>query len=677
MATTALVVAPEVGAQEFFYDPLWAVITDISGDGRTFVGQGPDGGILANYFGTIDGSRLRLPGVAGRGYVDAISGDGRVAVGDYQISGGYSRAWRYADGVVTELGSLAPGVPTAQSAARDVSDDGSRVVGYSTWQGNERAFVWVEGATGGVEGNEQMYALRAIAGGNNRTGAYAISGDGRYAGGYSDGDGYTRTAVRWDLDDLEDGAGPVPHNLGSLSAGSQSTALALSGDGSMAVGWAYDADGRMRAFRWLEGASDGVIDNVEMKDIGDLGGQTSVATAVTRDGTWVIGQSETEEGIDLGFRWSEATGMESIADWLARQGVDTEGFVLEIANGISDDGNVVVGRMVAEEGGAYGYLARADSEHGGGLMNIEEYNRTLYAAAGGVASTGEFLTWLPMNGAHHRPMMMTPSLSGDMCAWATGDFAHHDSSNTGMALAEIGACTDLAGGSVRIGGAVGTSRSWQDLSLGGSSRMQGAYVLGEADWQPDGAPLLLSVTGMLGSWDANIERAYSNGASTAVSSGSTNVTSGVVRVRADWLEAATVGSTTINPWMSLSLGAVHVDGYSEDGGPFPATFDAQRLAHMDLRVGVTAVTELSAATTLSTTFEVAHRRGHAPEASGQVDGLFDFALGGGPSAQTWIRAGAELDHAIDENLAVSGSVHLASNGRDPSVAISAGIKGSF
>src|SRR5690606_16354151 len=213
----------------------------------------------------------------------------------------------------------------------------------------------------------------------------------------------------------------------------------------------------------------------------------------------------------------------------------------------------------------------------------------------------------PLNGAHHRPLMLTPSLSGDMCAWATGDFAHHGPSSTGLALAEIGACTDLAGGNVRIGGAVGTTGSWQDLALGGSPRMQGQYVLSEIDWQPAGTPLLLSVPGMLGSYKADIARAYSNGAATAVSNGETNAFGGVVRVRADWLEAAVIGNTSINPYAAFGFGGLHVDGYTESGGPFPAVFNEQNLRHADIRVGITAVTEFSAATRLSTTLEVAHR----------------------------------------------------------------------
>ncbi|MHA6297439.1 autotransporter domain-containing protein [Devosia sp. CAU 1758] len=677
MATTAMIMTPKAEAQDAgvtLWD--WSIV-GVSGDGRTYLGNGPTSAYIAN----INGDELQLPDPVGvMMEARAINRTGNVVVGQF-FDGSSARAFRFvgdtSGGVTTDLGTLTPLIGSASSRAHGVADSGGRVVGEAAWQGNQRGFVWIEGATGGVAGNEQMYALDGLSGGYDRTGALGISGDGAYAVGWSDGAGFARQAARWDLSSLGAGGAASVENLGSLTGMvGYSFARSVSGDGSVVVGEAEDADGRTRAFRWREGATNGVSDNVQMLDLGDLGGQSATAEAVSRDGRWVVGMAETEDAYDHAFRWSEDAGMESVAAWLDRHGVSTAGYVLQTAKGISDDGNVVVGHMYGEHREGGGYLARAVSGSGGGLMNIEEYHQTLYSAAG-IANTGEFLTWLPMNGAHHRPLTLTPDLSGDMCAWATGDFAHHGASSTGLALAEIGACTDLAGGNVRVGGAMGTTGSWQDLALGGSARMQGQYVLSEIDWQPDGTPLLLSLTGMLGTYKANIDRAYSNGAATAISSGETNAFGGVVRLRADWLEAAVIGNTSINPYASLGFGGMRVNGYSESGGPFPAVFNAQTTSHADIRLGVTAVTELSAQTKLSTTLEVAHRTGTAAAATGTVSGLFDFSLGGGSYSQTWARVGAELDHSLNDNLSLSTSIHLASNGRDPSITASAGIKGAF
>ncbi|SMQ70607.1 probable extracellular repeat, HAF family [Devosia lucknowensis] len=679
MGTTALAMTPKAEAKELGLTASDFLVVAINGRGTLFAGNRNN---LA-YIGDLDGNFRQLPGLGGTSMTAMdINLGGNVVVGYGSNADGRNRAFRATGDVsavtTTDLGTLVPTINTASSIGFGVSDDGSRVVGYSAWQGIMRGFVWIDGATGGVVGNEQMYALDGLSGGYNRSSARAISGDGRYAVGWSDGAGIIEIATRWDLSGIPGGGAATAESLGSITGMTgNSYARAVSGDGSVVVGSSVDADGRYRAFRWREGATDGVADNLQMRDLGDLGGQNANANAVSRDGRWVVGDSEDAQGDAQAFRWSEADGIESISGWLERQGISTTGYTLNYASDISDDGSVVVGEMYDDEGDWFGYLARGESEaHGAGLMNIAEYQRSLYSAAG-IASMGEFLTWLPMNGAHHRPLMLSPDLAGDMCAWATGDFAYHGPSSTGLALAEAGACTDLAGGSVRIGGAVGTSGSWQQLALGGSARMQGQYVLSEIDWQPDGTPLLLSLTGMLGGYQAHIDRAYSNGAATTLSSGDTNAVGGVVRLRADWLDAATIGKTSISPYASLGLGGLHVSGYTESVGPFPAVFDAQTIGHADLRLGVTAVTELSSQTTLSTTLEVAHRTGDASRAAGTVQGLFDFSLGGGSTSQTWLRAGAELDHEITDSMSLSASVHLASNGRDPSVAASVGLKGAL
>ena len=658
----------------------WYHASGVSNDGRFVAGVGVDeetGETRSFHYGS---SGVIDIGDTGHEHTvaAAISGNGAAVVGEAGGPGFTRRAFRWTEAAgVIDLGTLRPD-QTGSSYAAGVSFDGSRVAGVSANPDFAQvAFIWIEGATTGVVGNEQMFELHQATDGWTGL-ATGISDDGNFVIGTERliDNGFFTHALRWDVRNIESSSNAPVITLGSLG-GVQSEAHDVSADGSMIVGTSTNNEGNYRAFLWTEGGVDGVAGNEQMRDLGTLGGNWSHGIAISSNGDYVVGKSAGADGMQHAYRWEDVTGMVSVADWLAAHNVEVNAERLTDATGVSDDGNVVVGQL-EHENRLRAYIARVvPNEPGGsGIMDVAEYQGTLYSAAG-IANAGEFLTWLPMNGAHHRPLMMAPKLSGDMCAWATGDLAHHGASETGLGLAEAGACVDLAGGALRLGGAVGTSGSWQTLALGGSSRLSGQYVLSEIDWQPDGTPLLLSVTGMLGGWGAHIDRAYSNGAAMAVSSGDTNVSGGVVRVRADWLEAAVFGNTTINPWASASLGVLHVDGYTESGGPFPAVFQAQGLAHADIRFGVTAVTELSTQTRLSTTFEVAHRTGTAVAATGTVPGLFDFALGGGSQGQTWARVGAELDHAVSEDLAFSTSLHLASNGRDPTIAGSVGIRATF
>lgn len=647
----------------------WADAAGVSANGWFVTGNGrvgqSDHAFLMGPAGVID---LGLDGL----YAQAVSNNG-VVVGNRSLQ--WNEAFRWsATGGYQELGRLDM-ANSGSHVARGISNDGTRVVGsgfsHTPWATNE-AWVWIEGATGGVAGNQQMYRLGALAPGM-RNEAYNISGSGNFVVGMAQNAIGQFRATRWSIADI-DANGVDLIDLGTLG-GDHSRAYDVSDDGTVAVGSASIANGTTRAFRWVEGATGGVSGNVQMYDLGTLGGTYSEANAVSGDGAVVVGTARDAIGDFAGFRWTDEAGMIKVSDWLTANGVDVGTIDYISATGVSDDGNVVVG--IQDRGGddERAYIARVGDAANAGVMDVPEYHAALYSAAG-IANTGELLTWLPMNGAHHRPLMLSPSLSGDVCAWATGDVAHHGGSS-GSALAEMGACTDLAGGNLRIGGAVGTTGSWQDLALGGSARLAGQYVLSEVDWQPDGTPLLFSATAMLGTYQADLDRGYSNGAATAVSRGETNAFGGVVRLRADWLEAATIGNTSINPYASVGFGGLHVDGYAESGGPFPAVFEAQNLGHADLRLGVTAVTEFSAATRLSTTLELAHRTGTAAGANGMVPGLFNFSLGGGTYAQTWARVGAELDHKVTENLSLTGSLHLASSGRDPSVAGSLGVMGTF
>jgi probable HAF family extracellular repeat protein len=646
----------------------WNRANGVSGNGQFVAGAGYDGTHHLAYVLTPDG----VVSIADPGgwavMANDVSNNG-VMVGQMTAIITSAVRWTEAGGLV-DLGRLEM-LNGGSSFATGVSDDGTRVIGSSDRPSIDQyeAFIWVEGATTGVLGNSEMYSLGTLAGGGDSTGQ-GISGNGLWATGgavNADGDGH---AVRWSLADIE-AAWTTIEDLGTLG-GQWSGGQDISNDGTVVVGNSINADGMDRAFRWVEGATGGVAGNVEMYDLGTLGGAHSYASAVSADGSVVVGGAENASSDMRGYRWTAGTGMISIEDWLAANGVVVSSDI-ESANGVSDDGNVVVGEHMTADG-LRAYVARV-SDSGTGVMDVPEYTQTLLANAR-TAQMGVDLTWMPLNGAHHRPLMAQGRMEDDVCLWNVNDVAYKANTNTGIALTEVGGCGTLGDGVV-AGLGVGASTSWQGLALGGNAQLAGAYVMGEVDWNPDGTPLLLSLTGVLGGWQANVNRAYTNGAGTDISSGSTGITAGVIRARVDWMDAAVIGNVSINPWISGAIGHTSMGGYTESGGAFPARFDAQAMTQGEVRVGVTAEAELSPQTTLSTTLEVAHRSGGAPGASGQVLGLFDFDMGGGNQGATWARAGLDLDHAISEDLSLSGSVHVATHGQDATVSGSLGLRATF
>jgi probable HAF family extracellular repeat protein len=132
--------------------------------------------------------------------------------------------------------------------------------------------------------------------------------------------------------------------LGTLG-GDESLANAVSADGSVVVGWARNAAGKHRAFRWTAARG--------MQDLGTLGGSVSVATGVSADGSVVVGEAENAAGQRRAFRWTAARGMRNLG---------TLGGNWSAATDVSADGSVVVGYNAAGRPRAFRWTAAGGME---------------------------------------------------------------------------------------------------------------------------------------------------------------------------------------------------------------------------------------------------------------------------------------------------------------------------
>jgi probable HAF family extracellular repeat protein len=97
------------------------------------------------------------------------------------------------------------------------------------------------------------------------------------------------------------------------------------------VGWAFNAAGRYRAFRWQNGV---------MQDLGTLGGDRSYAYGVSADGSVVVGMAFNAAGQNRAFRWTQAGEMEDLNQTYASL---LAGSRLLGAFAISPDGRYIVG----------------------------------------------------------------------------------------------------------------------------------------------------------------------------------------------------------------------------------------------------------------------------------------------------------------------------------------------
>jgi uncharacterized membrane protein len=221
-----------------------------------------------------------------------VSGDGSVVVGWSQSSGSYLYGgepfrWSSANGIQS-LGFLPGDELGGDSAAYGVSADGSTIVGRS----GSRAFRWTS-----TDGMQRLVGA---------TIAHATNADGSVVVGYANGIG----AFRWT-------AAAGVQGLGQPAFG----AFAVSADGSVIVG-----EIGKRAIRWT--AESGT------QDLGSLPGADgtygTAARGVNADGSVVVGWSGPEA-----FRWTSAGGTQGLGH--------LPGMPISAAFGVSDDGSIVVG----------------------------------------------------------------------------------------------------------------------------------------------------------------------------------------------------------------------------------------------------------------------------------------------------------------------------------------------
>ncbi len=210
---------------------------------------------------------------------------------------------------------FAPGTTT--SGVSSLSADGRVAAGGSVSNFIGPGFTWT------VAGGRVDFGLEASL--PAFTGARGISGDATTVVGASRPSGPAR-AYRY--------RGPGTYqDLGTIGTWPESYAQGVSGDGSVVVGHVQTVLGPNptlgRAFRW--NASGG------MQDLG-LTSTTHIyseATAVSRDGTTIVGHSQSSGGRSDAFVWRESTGM-LVLPPLATTGSS-------IADAVNFDGSIIAG----------------------------------------------------------------------------------------------------------------------------------------------------------------------------------------------------------------------------------------------------------------------------------------------------------------------------------------------
>ncbi len=292
---------------------------------------------------------------------------------------------------------------------------------------------------------------------------------------------------------------------------------------------------------------------------------------------------------------------------------------------------------------------------------------------------GSSLAGLPLEGAHHRPMLSFDRMGKESQAWATGDFGSTSSTrDVHVTSGEAGINWNL-GKSFLFGVAGGHAVQNQDLAFGGSSATKGDFAIAELDYRPEGTQWIVSLLGMVGSWESKTHRGYTSGGSTDSSFGIADTITRSARLRVDAPSLVTFGGFGFAPYASYTVTQTVVGAYTETGGAFPASFDEQEHNATEGRVGITASKDLSAATKLLLTAEAIHRfDGAGPALTGQdITGGVSFNLPGTAPRADCVRFGFDVDHKLSADTQLNISAHVSTVGEAHDVSAAISIRRAF
>lgn len=522
-----------------------------------------------------------------------------------------------ADGLF-DLGTLGG----TSSGATAVSADGKVVVGQAdTPIGSYHATRWSGSAIPDL----------GTLGGRNSS-ATAVSADGSVVVGNSDITSNAAShAFRW-----TQSVGMA--DLGTLGGG-PSSANAVSADGSVVVG---DADttffkGVYHAFRWTQTGG--------MADLGTLGGMYSYANAVSADGRVVVGYADTGNA-QRAFRWTQASGMQSVEQWLAANGVTVAPeLATRSATAASADGSVVVGQLANSNA----FVARVAPL--AGLIDVADFNRTLQGA-GYIPVQAIGQADLVLNGLSGNPLRGLPA-AGRFNTWVTGDWGRQKNTagDGDVGAGEVG----LAYGvneAIRIKVAVGRTYNNQSLAYDGEATLTGTYVVPEIVAAIPDSSLFVTATGYYNAGDADIQRGYRNAGTPVKSVGSPDSTTSALRLRLDWLNAVQAGDLRLTPYGSVSRYRGRIDGYTETGGGFPVRWDGRTEYSTLGRLGADAAYVLGESWMLLGKLEYVHRFGsQSTGASGTILGLGNFTTDGLNYKENWGRANIGVEGKVGPGVA--------------------------
>jgi len=622
----------------------------VSGNGATVVGNDTSTGVL-RAFQIVGGTRslLDLDMNGSFSQAAAVSANGLVIVGHTDIAGLiYAAIWNNSALTTLPLGIY------DEMRATAVSADGLTVVGFSVDNLARTDAFYRISTNNAVSLAAEFGSLHSQATG--------VSGNGSLIVGTLSDDFFGTPFVRRGFIHTVGGSHTVinPSATGPAAFSSRTFAemTAISSDGSTSIGYAYSVPGLpLGDALGFRRASNGTITS-----LGTLGGAWSIPNAISANGAVIVGQSANGSSEEA-FVYQNGT--------MTGLGFLTGGSSSN-ATGVSADGSVIVG-FGDVTGGAIHAFTYANQT----LLDATEWMRSLNGP-GSLSAMANNLSSMPLEGAHHRPLMSYDGMGKQRQFWATGDFgASSRQTDRRTSYGEVGA--SQAYGETLVGVAVGTALQTQDLLFGGDAKITGQTFMAEIDTRLADKESILSLLVLRGEWDAQTARGYVTGGGNDISRGQTDMDTTTVRVRYDGPTQKFTGNFTAAPYASFALTRVRTDGFAESGGSFPATFDAHGHTAKESRLGLLTKFVAGPNTTLRLTAEWIHRFDNEGDALSGVNQTTSgaFSVAGLAPTKDQARFGFDVDHKLSADTMLSLSIHAAGYGQAHDVAGSLSLRRGF
>jgi probable HAF family extracellular repeat protein len=634
-------------------------INGVSGDGLTSVGRTTIGTGAMNAFKLVGTNYTALNPLAGdaNAIATAASADGTRVVG-FSIDNSSNTRAVYWTGSTPTL--LDPFTVFLFSEAAGTNADGSIVIGFGFgYNGSSREeFVFWESGFTYVYGNfiDPVNASKGV----------GISADGSIMVGTVASDFVVPSLMRGFI--YERGVGSIQISAHSSVTEFSNNGLnftqvtGVSGNGQIVIGFASSGftsnpSGNEQAFKYSRtGAT--------FEALGTLsGGNWSIARAVNSDGSVIVGQGDNADGQAEAFVHQNGTmtGLGFL-----------QGGSSSNATGVSADGTVIVGHGTVGSGRTHAFVYANQT-----MLDETEWMRSLNGP-GSLATMGNNLAMLALEGAHHRPLMSYDAMGKQTHVWATGDFgASSRQTDRRSSFGEVGASQTY--GETVVGVAVGTALQTQDLLFGGDAKITGQTFLAEIDTRLADKESIVSLLVMRGEWDARTARGYLTGAGTDLSRGETDMNTTTVRVRYDGPTRKLISNFSAAPYASFAMTRTNVDGFAENGGSFPATFNATSHTAQEGRLGLLTKFVAGPATTLRLTAEWIHRFDDAGDGLSGVNQTTSgaFAVAGLAPTRNQARVGLDVDHKLSADTLLNFSVFAAGFGQAHDVTGSLSLRKAF